>query len=324
MGVDEIVLVGRSLEVLYRLWARKKGKSFCVEKIWPLAATAIESSVSLRTLVIATHVTPIRSLQMSSTCDPFAVTVVGDTAALFDKVKAYVESHGGVVTGNSTSGSLAANIPIVGALHGNYNISGQTVTITVTQKPFLLPCSTIEANVRKFLAAAPYYPGLKVAHSCHESSSFRPPEVAVMAILLPDARELSDDVLEALRLRALRGCELGLTEVQVAGLLGVARETVCRWWAAYAGHGVPALPQPLLWAPAGFGPRPLRRPGRTPPATRTHPSARRIGHRGAAVDPPCRPRPDPQGIRSRSGGADRRPVSEALGLHGQAAAPSRP
>ncbi len=142
---------------------------------------------------------------------------------------------------------------------------------------------------------------------------FRPPEVAVMAILLPDARELSDDVLEALRLRALRGCELGLTEVQVAGLLGVARETVCRWWAAYAGHGVPALPQRRSGRAAGFGPRPLRRPGRTPPATRTHPSARRIGHRGAAVDPPCRPRPDPQGIRSRSGGADRRPVSEAAG-----------
>ena len=31
-----------------------------------------------------------------------------------------------------------------------------------------------------------------------------------MALALPDARELSDEVLEALRLRALRGCELGL------------------------------------------------------------------------------------------------------------------
>ncbi len=81
-----------------------------------------------------------------------------------------------------------------------------------------------------------------------------------MAILLPDARELSDDVLEALRLRALRGCELGLTEVQVAGLLGVARETVCRWWAAYAGHGVPALPQAAApsarWVRAAPSPTP--------------------------------------------------------------------
>jgi transposase len=74
-----------------------------------------------------------------------------------------------------------------------------------------------------------------------------------MAILLPDARELSDDVLEALRLRALRGCELGLTEAQVADLLGVARETVCRWWSAFADHGLPALPQRRSGRPPGSG-----------------------------------------------------------------------
>ena len=33
-----------------------------------------------------------------------------------------------------------------------------------------------------------------------------------MAISLPDTRGLSDDLLEALRLRALRACELGFTE----------------------------------------------------------------------------------------------------------------
>src|SRR3954452_6971399 len=74
-----------------------------------------------------------------------------------------------------------------------------------------------------------------------------------MAITLPDARELSDEVLEALRLRALRGCELGLTEVQLAEVLGVARETVCRWWSAYADRGVPALPHNRTGRPLGSG-----------------------------------------------------------------------
>src|SRR5205807_10519532 len=74
-----------------------------------------------------------------------------------------------------------------------------------------------------------------------------------MAILLPDARELPDEVLEALRLRALRGCELGLSEVQVAAVLGVARETVCRWWSAYADRGVAALPQRRSGRPVGAG-----------------------------------------------------------------------
>lgn len=74
-----------------------------------------------------------------------------------------------------------------------------------------------------------------------------------MAVTLPDARQLSDEVLQALRLRALRGCEMGLSEAQVAELLGVARETVCRWWSAYAADGVAALPHERTGRPVGSG-----------------------------------------------------------------------
>jgi transposase len=74
-----------------------------------------------------------------------------------------------------------------------------------------------------------------------------------MAVSLPDARELSDEVLDALRLRAVRGCEHGFTEAQVAGILGVSRETVCRWWSAYAGGGLDALPHDRTGRPMGSG-----------------------------------------------------------------------
>ena len=37
-----------------------------------------------------------------------------------------------------------------------------------------------------------------------------------MVVQLPDARQLSDEVLEAFRLRALRGRELGLSEETLA------------------------------------------------------------------------------------------------------------
>jgi len=74
-----------------------------------------------------------------------------------------------------------------------------------------------------------------------------------MAISLPDARQLSDEVLEALRLRAWRGCELGFTEADVADLLGVARETVSRWWSAYADGGPDALPHDRTGRPLGSG-----------------------------------------------------------------------
>ena len=63
-----------------------------------------------------------------------------------------------------------------------------------------------------------------------------------MAISLPDARQLSDEVLQSLRLRALRGCELGYSEIEVAELLSLSRETVSRWWTAYVDHGLEALP----------------------------------------------------------------------------------
>ncbi|HEX3449544.1 MAG TPA: IS630 family transposase [Isosphaeraceae bacterium] len=74
-----------------------------------------------------------------------------------------------------------------------------------------------------------------------------------MAISLPDARQLSDEVLEALRLRALRGCELGFSEADVADLLGVSRETVSRWWTAYAAGGLDAVPGDRTGRPVGSG-----------------------------------------------------------------------
>jgi archaellum component FlaF (FlaF/FlaG flagellin family) len=71
-----------------------------------------------------------------ASCDPFDVTVTGDPATVFNQVKTTVESQGGVVN-----------------VQGNYVISGQTVTITVTQKPFLLPCSEIESEVTDILGS---------------------------------------------------------------------------------------------------------------------------------------------------------------------------
>lgn len=74
-----------------------------------------------------------------------------------------------------------------------------------------------------------------------------------MAVTLPDTRHLSDDVLEALRLRALRACERGFTQSDVANILGVAPETVCRWWVAYSDGGLEAIPHERTGRPQGSG-----------------------------------------------------------------------
>jgi transposase len=74
-----------------------------------------------------------------------------------------------------------------------------------------------------------------------------------MALPLPDARQLSDETLEILRLRALRGRELGFTEADLADVLGVSRETVCHWWSAYLHGGLDALPHKRTGRPVGSG-----------------------------------------------------------------------
>jgi transposase len=74
-----------------------------------------------------------------------------------------------------------------------------------------------------------------------------------MGIQLPDARQLSEEALDVIRLRALRGIELGYTEVELAELLGVNNETISRWWSAFSADGLSALPHGHRGRPLGSG-----------------------------------------------------------------------
>jgi transposase len=64
---------------------------------------------------------------------------------------------------------------------------------------------------------------------------------------------LSDEALQVLRLRALRGIELGYSELDLADLLGVCHETISRWWTAYSTEGLGALPGDRSGRPVGTG-----------------------------------------------------------------------
>src|SRR5436190_19209605 len=105
-----------------------------------------------------------------------------------------------------------------------------------------------------------------------------------MALSLLDARQLSDEVLEALRLRALHGCELGFTQADVADLLGVSRETVSRWWTAYADGGLDAIPSDRTGRPVGSG-----RTSRTNKPARSRTRSTTIAPRSWAYPLPCGP-----------------------------------
>jgi transposase len=75
----------------------------------------------------------------------------------------------------------------------------------------------------------------------------------LMTIELPDGRSESNEVLEALRWRALHARELGYTVVDIAAILGVREETVSRWCCHYEQGGEAALPGDRTGRPLGSG-----------------------------------------------------------------------
>jgi transposase len=74
-----------------------------------------------------------------------------------------------------------------------------------------------------------------------------------MAIELPDGRSESNDVLEALRLRAVHARQSGYAVVEIAAILGVRQETVSRWCSRYDRGGQEALPGARTGRPIGSG-----------------------------------------------------------------------
>jgi len=142
-----------------------------------------------------------------------------------------------------------------------------------------------------------------------------------MAITVPNTRQLSDETLEALRLRAWRACEMGWSQTTIATPSAWPRDHL-PLWNAYLQGGLGALP---VTAPADRLVRagPLRRPNRHLQAlidqhTPSHWAS------PPRLDPPRRARPDPSRVPLLDAGADRGRVPGALGLHQQAAQPARP
>src|SRR3954468_3301936 len=74
-----------------------------------------------------------------------------------------------------------------------------------------------------------------------------------MAIELPDGRSESNEVLEALRVRAVAAREKGYLVVDIATILGVREETVSRWCVKYEQGGQEALPGDRTGRPVGSG-----------------------------------------------------------------------
>jgi transposase len=76
-----------------------------------------------------------------------------------------------------------------------------------------------------------------------------------MAIDLPDTRSESNEVLEALRRRAVHARQRGYSVADIAAILGVREETVSRWCSKYEQGGEEALTGERSGRPVGAGRR---------------------------------------------------------------------
>ena len=85
-------------------------------------------------------------------CSPFIVDFEGDADALFAKINEEVLANDGTVTGDANNGTFTISIPL-GHISGDYSIVGQQLTVTISHKPFLIGCGTIESGARDRLLA---------------------------------------------------------------------------------------------------------------------------------------------------------------------------
>jgi hypothetical protein len=82
-----------------------------------------------------------------SACAPFNIPFTGSANDLLEKAKSKLAQMNGTITGSETAGSFAVSSPI-GAVTGTYTISGQTFTVTVTEKPMMLGCGMLEGLLK--------------------------------------------------------------------------------------------------------------------------------------------------------------------------------
>ncbi len=82
----------------------------------------------------------------------FSRQLPGPPTEVLTKGRRSIEAHGGSMSGDLVRGTIRLPTP-VGEVAGEYMVSGATIVFRITQKPFFVPCFTIETYVDRFLFA---------------------------------------------------------------------------------------------------------------------------------------------------------------------------
>ncbi|MEP6952335.1 MAG: hypothetical protein ABI863_23790 [Ginsengibacter sp.] len=77
----------------------------------------------------------------------FTIPFSGEAEVVVRKAKAAIESQQGIFKGDTNSGNFEVTV-FANTIRGQYVIAGQDLNLTITDKPFLIPCSTIESFLK--------------------------------------------------------------------------------------------------------------------------------------------------------------------------------
>lgn len=82
-------------------------------------------------------------------CD-FSIDFTGGSDVLIGRARDAINNAGGMFNGDPQSGNFSLSTPI-GKIAGDYQVNGQTIAFSITDKPFLLGCGRIEDELRKYI-----------------------------------------------------------------------------------------------------------------------------------------------------------------------------
>lgn len=82
----------------------------------------------------------------------FSIPFSGDPQQVLSKARSAVQGQGGTLTGDDNNGQF--HLSVFGStIAGQYSVVGNELQIQVTDKPFMIPCSTIEGFLSKQLGS---------------------------------------------------------------------------------------------------------------------------------------------------------------------------
>ena len=77
----------------------------------------------------------------------FSIPFSASADQVLGKARTAVQQQGGLFEGDASGGHFDVSV-FGNTIRGSYEVAGQTLNITIDDKPFLLPCSAIEGFLK--------------------------------------------------------------------------------------------------------------------------------------------------------------------------------